>query len=78
VCNAGLSGAALKKSFTADPKCWSLLDKAAESFALSARAYQRVQRVARTVADLACEETVTANHMGEALGLRHLGRRMRS
>ena len=78
VCNAGLSGGALKKAFTADSKCWSLLDKATESFALSARAYQRVQRVARTVADLACEETVTAKHMGEALSLRHLGRRMGS
>ena len=78
VCNAGLSGGALKKAFTADQKCWSLLDKATESFALSARAYQRVQRVARTVADLACEETVTAKHMGEALSLRHLGRRLGS
>jgi len=78
VCNAELSGDTLKKAFTADQKCWSLLDKAAESFALSARAYQRVQRVARTVADLACEETVTTRHMGEALGLRHLDRRMGS
>ena len=78
VCNAGLSGEALKNAFTADQKCWSLLDKATESFALSARAYQRVQRVARTVADLACEETVTAKHMAEALSLRHLDRRMGS
>jgi magnesium chelatase family protein len=78
VCNAELAGNALKKAFTADKKCWALLDKATESFALSARAYQRVQRVARTVADLANEETVTAQHMGEALGLRHLDRRMGS
>jgi len=76
VCNAELTGNALKKAFTADEKCRALLDKATESFALSARAYQRVQRVARTVADLANEETVTAQHMGEALGLRHLDRRM--
>jgi magnesium chelatase family protein len=78
VCNAELTGNALKKAFTADKKCRALLDKATESFALSARAYQRVQRVARTVADLANEETVTAQHMGEALGLRHLDRRMGS
>ncbi len=78
VCNAELTGAALKKAFTADKKCWSLLDKATEGFALSARAYQRVQRVARTVADLANEETITARHMGEALGLRHHDRRMGS
>ena len=78
VCNAELTGNALKKAFTADEKCRALLDKATESFALSARAYQRVQRVARTVADLANEETVTAQHMGEALGLRHLDRRMGS
>jgi len=56
VCNAELTGNALKKAFTADKKCRALLDKATESFALSARAYQRVQRVARTVADLANEE----------------------
>jgi magnesium chelatase family protein len=78
VCNAELTGSTLKNAFTADTKCRALLDKATESFALSARAYQRVQRVARTVADLACEETVTAQHMGEALGLRHLDRRMGS
>lgn len=78
VCNAGLSGGALIKAFTAEPKCWSLLDKATEKFALSARAYQRVQRVARTVADLAGEETVTARHMGEALSLRHLDRQIGS
>jgi len=78
VCNAGLSGGALKKAFTADSKCWSLLDEATERFALSARAYQRVQRVARTVADLACEEAVTVKHMGEALSLRHLDRRLGS
>ena len=78
VCNAELNGKTLKQAFTADQQCWSLLDKATEQFALSARAYQRVQRVARTVADLAGEETVTARHMGEALGLRHLDRRMGS
>jgi len=44
---------------------------------LSARAYHRLLRVARTVADLAHSETVGAQHVAEALSLRMLDRRMK-
>ena len=74
VCNAELSGDDLKNAFRADDESWALLDKAADKLAMSARAYQRVQRVARTIADLAAEESVHKHHMAEALALRQFDR----
>ncbi len=74
VCNAELSGDGLKQAFRANDESWTLLHKAADKLALSARAYQRVQRVARTIADLVAEETVGKHHMAEALALRQFDR----
>jgi magnesium chelatase family protein len=74
VCNAELSGSILKESFSAEDDTWTLLDEAADKLAMSARAYQRVQRVARTIADLAAQNTVTRQHMAEALALRQFSR----
>jgi magnesium chelatase family protein len=44
--------------------------KAAEKFGLSARAYHRVLKLARTLADLAGSEKVDRPHVAEALGYR--------
>jgi len=74
VCNAELSGSDLEESFRAEEETWKLLDTAADKLALSARAYQRVQRVARTIADLAAKEKVGKQHMAEALALRQFDR----
>jgi magnesium chelatase family protein len=52
-----------------------LLTGAMRQLALSARAYHRVLRVARTIADLAGSTTVTARHVSEAIMLRQLDRR---
>jgi magnesium chelatase family protein len=52
-----------------------LLACAAEQLGLSARAYHRVLRVARTIADLSDEETTTAAHVAEALRFRPVSAR---
>jgi magnesium chelatase family protein len=53
-----------------DRESQSLLLQAAERFSLSARAYHRVLKVARTLADLAGAEKVSRPHIAEALSYR--------
>ena len=72
--NADLTGAELNGSLDADRACFDLLEKATGNLSFSARAYQRVQRVARTIADLAGSDKVSVRHMAEALSLRQLDR----
>ena len=74
VCNARLSGDALSDVCDASDECWALLENAAERFNLSARAHQRVLRVARTIGDLAGDRKIAPPHIAEALSLRCLDR----
>ena len=48
----------------------SLLRAASEAMRLTARAYHRVLKVARTIADLAGSEALAASHIAEAIGYR--------
>lgn len=48
-------------------ECQSLLRGAAQQLGLSARAYHKVLKLSRTIADLAGEETIKTAHLGEAL-----------
>ena len=74
--NALLEGDALAETCPLDDKCWALLETAADRFNLSARAHQRVLRVARTIADLAARKKIAPPHVAEALSLRCLDRRV--
>jgi len=70
MCNAESNGRALVGELDADAR--KLLNDAADSLALSARAYHRAAKVARTIADLDASERVAAAHVAEALCFRPL------
>jgi magnesium chelatase family protein len=73
--NTRLEGASVLEFARADAAAMNLLGAAMQRLALSARAYHRVLRVARTIADLAASVTVRAEHVAEAVTLRQLDRR---
>jgi magnesium chelatase family protein len=73
--NHRLEGAALLACARADAPSLQLLGTAMERLALSARAYHRVLRVARTIADLAASDEVHVEHVAEAITFRQLDRR---
>lgn len=73
-CNAQLTGIAMDRHCHLRPPEQQLLRHALERLRLSARAYHRVLRVARTIADLDNSAHIEARHLGEALGYRNLDR----
>ncbi len=68
--NAHLAPGELEAVIAATPAARALLERAADRLALSARAVHRTLRVARTLADLASEDTVDTPQMAEAIGFR--------
>ncbi|WP_058555390.1 YifB family Mg chelatase-like AAA ATPase [Thiohalocapsa sp. ML1] len=72
--NATLDTAALERHCTPDAQGRELLTQAMRRLALSGRAYHRILKVARTIADLAECEAITVAHLGEAIGYRRLDR----
>lgn len=68
--NSQLRGKHLEKHSTLSKENRDFLEKALQQLNLSARAYHRILRVARTIADLAHEEEITLSHLSEALSYR--------
>jgi magnesium chelatase family protein len=73
-CNADMEPKDLEKHCKLDDECMSLLRHAITSLGLSARAFHRIQKVARTIADLEQAETIQASHVSEAIQYRSLDR----
>jgi magnesium chelatase family protein len=72
-CNGQLGPRGTRRRLRADAGAFGLLDRAAAAFHLSARAYHRTLRVARTIADLESSEILAAAHVAEALQYRAQG-----
>ena len=68
--NAQASGALLEKITVLSEECEKMISQAAVQFNLSARAYHRMLRVARTIADLDLSEDIKPKHLAEALSFR--------
>lgn len=74
-CNAQLDAASIRKYCRTERAADDLLRDAYESLGLSARGYDRIMRVSRTIADLATSEIIRAEHVAEAIGYRSLDRK---
>lgn len=68
--NAQLTPSMIKKYCALDPACKALMEEAFSLWALSARSYHRILKVARTIADLAGEDAILKVHILEALSYR--------
>ena len=73
-CNAQMTEKMIHKYAKPDEEGMEMLRKAMERFSLSARAYSRILKVARTIADLDGSEQVKSQHIAEAIGYRMLDR----
>ncbi len=76
ILNARLSGKVLEEAMALPEKELQFVEQAVERLRLSARAYFRILKVARTIADLAGSKGVGRNHLAEAISYRCLDRAM--
>lgn len=73
-CNADMQPAQLAEFCRPDAAGQALLDAAFKKLGMTARSYDRILRLARTIADLAGEEHISAGHIAEAIQYRSMDR----
>jgi magnesium chelatase family protein len=71
-CNAQMTTKDIKKYCGFDKDCLDLIELATNRLGLSARAYDRILKVSRTIADLDGKENITVAHLSEAIQYRSL------
>ncbi len=76
--NAQMKSALIKKHCALDSNSMSFLERAVEKLGLSARAYHRILKIARTIADLESSSEIKPGHVAEAIQYRSLDRRWRA
>jgi magnesium chelatase family protein len=74
VANCRLGNRDVDRHCRVDQAGRTLLEQAADKLGLSARAYHRILKVARTIADLAGSEAIATSHLSEAISYRRLDR----
>lgn len=73
-CNAQMTSRLMRKYCPLSPECLAIVEQAMNHYDMSARAYDRILRVARTIADLDASPDIQPKHMREAVGYRNLDR----
>ena len=73
-CNAQMNQKLFRQWCDIDTDCQNLMKAAMDRLGLSARAYDRILKVARTIADLAGDEKINVTHLSEAINFRSLDR----
>ena len=73
-CNAQMTSKLTRQHCQLSDQCRNIMEAAMNRLGLSARAYDRILRVARTIADLANSDQITVEHLSEAINYRSLDR----
>lgn len=73
-CNAQLNSRLMKQYCALSPESLAILKTAMDKYDMSARAYDRILKVARTIADLAASSAIEPAHIAEAINYRNLDR----
>ncbi len=72
--NASMNSTEVKRYCHVSESSHQLLEQAMNQFGLSHRAYHRILKLARTIADLDCSDTINSSHLSEAISYRKLDR----